>query len=361
MTRIRRMLPLALAAAVAACGAEAKRETEIRPVRTVTVAPQPIEDDRRAVGEVKPRYESELGFRVAGKVVARAVDVGAVVKKGDVLARLDDQDFRNKLKSAAADITSAEAALVEAEASEARQRQLLTTGATTRAQHDAALKNLRSAEARLESAKAALELARDQLAYAELRAEFDGIVTAVGAEPGQVVNIGQTIVRLARPDEKDAVFAIAEAAFKGRNPETERPTLLVTLLSDPAIQAEAVVREVAPVADPATRTYLVRVTLKNPPDQMRFGASVVARLTTATAPVVVLPASALFDKRGLPAVWVFDPGKKSVSLRAVTIERYETDRVIVAGGLVKDDIVVTAGVNRLREGQAVRLAEGASQ
>ena len=132
--------------------------------------------------------------------------------KGDVLARLDTQDYQNKLKSAESDIVAAEAGLVEARGSEARLRHLLANGHTTRANYDVALKNLRSAEAKLDSAKAALELARDQLSYAELRADFDGIVTAVGAEAGQVVNIGQTVVRLAQPGDKDAVFAIAEAA-----------------------------------------------------------------------------------------------------------------------------------------------------
>src|SRR5690606_26221795 len=121
----------------------------------------------------------------------RPVDVGARVAKGDVLARLDDQDFRNRLKSAEADVASAAAVLNEAKGSEERLKQLLTTGATTRTTYDAALKNLRSSQAKLESANAALELAKDQLKYAELTADFSGIITAVGAEPGQVVGVGQ--------------------------------------------------------------------------------------------------------------------------------------------------------------------------
>lgn len=358
MISAKKLLPLALAAAVGACGAEAKKEAEVRPVRTMTVAPKPIEDERRAVGEVRPRYESELGFRVSGKIVQRAVDVGAAVKKGDLLARLDDQDYRTKLKSAEADVAAAEAVLVEAQAAEARHRQLLAAGATTRANYDAAFKNMRSAEAKLESARAALDLAKDQLAYAELRAEFDGVVTATSAEPGQVVNVGQTVVKLARPDDRDAVFAVAEAAFKDRNPNVERPELIVTLLSDPRIEADGVVREVAPVADPATRTYQVRVTLRHAPDAMRFGTSVVGRLKVLTKPVVVLPGGALFDKGGQPAVWVVNRANGTVSLKSVTVERYETDKVVIAAGLEPGDVVVMAGVNRLREGQNVRVADG---
>jgi RND family efflux transporter MFP subunit len=352
---------IAAALALAGCEPEAAKAPEVRPVRTAVVAPKAIADDRRAVGEIKPRHESDLGFRVAGKIVSRAAEIGQEVKKGDLLAKLDEQDYRNKLQSAEADIAAAEAVLSEAEAAEGRSRQLLGQGHTTRANYDIAVKNLRSAEAKLSSAKAALQLAKDQLAYAELRADFDGVVTAVGGEPGQVINVGQTIVRLARPEDKDAVFAIAEAVFGQRRPD-ERPELIVALLSNPAIAAEGVVREVSPVADATTRTYQVKVSLRNPPEQMRFGASVMGRLKASTAPVIVLPGSALFDKGGKPAVWVVDKAKGTVSLKPVTIVRYETDSVIVSEGLAAGDVVVTAGVNRLRDGQSVRLlAEGATQ
>lgn len=346
-----------MAAALAACGQEAApKQTEVRPVRTVVVEPKPIEDDRQATGEIRPRQESDLGFRVAGKLVSRAVDVGVSVKKGDVLARLDEQDYQNKLRSAEADIAAAEAVLTEASGAESRLRQLLSTGTTTRANYDASLKNFRSAEAKLDSAKSAQALARDQLRYTELKADFDGVVTAVGAEAGQVVNVGQMIVRLAPPGEKDAVFAISEAALRGR-PDGEKPEISVQLLSNPDIVADGVLREVSPVADPATRTYQVKVTLKQPSEQMRFGASVLGRLKTTTAPVVVLPGSALFQKNGGPAVWVVDPASETVSLKPVVISRYETDRVVIAEGLAKGEVVVTAGVNRLREGQKVKRGE----
>ncbi len=192
------------------CDGPSAKAPETRPVRTVMVDPKPIEDDRQSVGEVRARYESDLGFRVSGKVIARLVDVGVSVKKGAVLARLDEQEYRNKLKSAEADIVAAEAVLVEAQGSEGRLRQLVASGATTRANYDTAVKNLRSAEAKLDSAKASRDLAKDQLSYTDLIAEFDGIVTATGAEPGQVVSAGQMIVRLARPTDKDGVFNIAE-------------------------------------------------------------------------------------------------------------------------------------------------------
>jgi RND family efflux transporter MFP subunit len=349
----------AILIALAGCQEAEEREAEIRPVRTVVVDPKPIEDDRTAVGEIKPRTETDFAFRVSGKLVSRAVDVGVLVQAGEVLARIDDQDYRNKAKSAEADVESAKAVLVEAESAEQRQKQLLDQGTTTRANYDAALKNLRSAKARLDSSNAALELAMDQLRYSELKADFSGIVTAVGAEPGQVINVGQAIVRMARPEEKDAVFAIAESAFKER--PASPPEVEVSLLSNPGIVAEGVLREVSPVADPATRTFQVKVALKDPPEQMRFGTSVRGRLKEETAPVVVLPGSALFDKEGKPAVWLFDAASGTVSLRNVTVNRFETDRVIVTDGLAKGDIVVTAGVNRLRESQRVKLMAEASK
>ena len=349
-----------LALLLVGCSDSSPKAPEIRPVRTIVVDPKPIDDDRQAVGEIKPRQETDLGFRISGKLVSRVVEVGTRVKKGDLLARLDEQDYQNKLRSAEADVTSAAAVLAEAQGAEARLRQLLASGTTTRANYDAALKNLRSAEAKLESANASFALAKDQVRYADLAADFDGIVTAIGAEPGQVINVGQMVVRLALPTDKDAVFNIAEAAFRGR-PASERPEVVVTLLSNPAVTAEGVVREISPVADPATRTFQVKVTLKDPPEQLRFGSSVIGRLKTTTAPVVVLPGAALFDKGGRPAVWVFQPATATVALKTVTVARFETDRVVISEGLEKGLIVVTAGVNRLREGQKVRLAEGAAQ
>jgi RND family efflux transporter MFP subunit len=351
---------LSLALPLAGCGEPPPKAPEVRSVRMTVVDPKPVTDDRSAVGEVRPRQESELAFRIAGKLVERAVDVGATVTKGAVLARLDTQDYRNKLKSAEADILAAEAVRTEAQATESRLSHLLANGHTTRANYDVALKNLRSAEAKLDAANTAVEMARDQLSYAELLADFDGIITAVSVEPGQVVAVGQTIVRLARPAEKDAVFAIAEAAFS-RQPGDPPPEIIAQLLSNPGVVAEGVVRELSPVADPATRTYQVKVTLKDPPEQMRFGSSVIGRIKAPSKAAVTLPGSALFEKDGRAAVWVVDPDASSVSLRPVSIARYETDRAVIADGLAKGDVVVTAGVNRLRENQKVRLLEGDQQ
>jgi RND family efflux transporter MFP subunit len=353
-------IPLALLVALGGCTSE-KATLDVRSVRTLVVDPQPIHDDRQAVGEVKPRYESDLSFRVAGKVLARRVDVGATVRQGDTLATLDTQDFQNRLRSAEAEVASADAVLVEARGDEARKAKLLSNGWTPQSTYDAVLRNLRSAEARLTSAKANLDLTHDQLRYTELKAEFDGVITAIGAEPGQNVNAGQMVVKLARPGDKDAVFNIAETAFTDRKSSGEHPEVIVWPLSNPELRIHGIVREISPVADSATRTYTVKVTLKDPPPQLRFGMSVGGRLKANSDPAVTLPLSALFEKKGSPAVWVFDHASGSVALRPVTVARYETDTAVIANGLAKGDVVVTAGTNTLREGQKVRVAEASSK
>jgi RND family efflux transporter MFP subunit len=328
---------------------------ESRLVRTLVVNPRPIGEDRQAIGEIKPRYESDLSFRVAGKVLSRLVDVGAWVRQGDTLATMDTQDYQNRLRSAEAEVSSAEAALLNAQGTEARQAKLLKDGWTPKATYDNALQNLQVTEARLRVAKANLDLSRDQLDYTTLKAEFGGVITAAGAEAGQNVNAGQMVVKLARPDDKDGVFNIAETAFTDIS--KTQLEIIAWPLSNPELAVDGVVREISPVADPVTRTYTIKVTLKNPPGQLRFGMSIGGRLKGDAALAVALPFSCLFEKNGSPAVWVLDQLSSSLDLRPITVARYDANTVIVAGGLSRGDIVVTAGVNTLTVGQKVRLVE----
>jgi len=355
--RLCNLLMLGFALALAGCKAD-ETPVESRLVRTLVVDLKAVGQDRHAIGEVKPRYESDLSFRVGGKVLSRLVDVGTSVKQGDTLATLDTQDYENRLRSAEADVASADAAVVEAQSTEGRQAKLLKDGWTPRATYDTTLRNLRAAEARLTAAKANLGLTQDQLRYTELKAEFDGLVTAVGAEAGQNVNAGQMVVKLARPGDKDGVFNIAETAFADAgNTEGE---VVVWPLSNPDMAVDGVVREISPVADPATRTYTIKVTLKDPPPQLRFGMSIAGRLKGRAPLAVALPLSAVFEENGLPAVWLFDPQSGCVSLKPVTVVRYEANTAVIADGLAKGDIVVTAGANTLRVGQKVRLADAVS-
>ncbi len=351
-----RLAPIALAAALlAGCNAEkaaAPAPAEARPVRTMVVNSKPYDDGRTLPGEIRPRIEADVGFRVAGKIAAREVGVGARVTAGQELARLDEQDLRNRLTAAEADVSAAEAGLTQARDTEGRQRQLLQSGTTTKARFDDAVAALRGAEAKEQSAQAALRLARDQLAYATLKADWDGIVTAVGAEAGQVVGAGQMVLRIARPGEKDAVFSVAEEQL--RHPPSS-PTIEVRLRGDAAVATTGRVREIAPVADAQTRTTLVKVAIEDPQDRFRLGALVVGQANWAVEPRMTTPLSAIFQKDRKPAVWVVDRATSTVHLQPVEILRYEPERAVLAGGLGEGDLVVTAGVNRLQEGQKVRI------
>ena len=181
------------------------------------------------------------------------------------------------------------------------------------------------------------------------------MITAVGAEAGQNVNAGQMVVKLARPDDKDGVFNIAETAFTDIS--DPQPEVIVWPLSNPDLAVEGVVREISPVADPATRTYTVKVTLKNPPPQLRFGMSIGGRLKGHAAPVVALPLSALFEKNGSPAVWVLDQQSSSLTLRPIAVARYEANIVVVASGLCQRGHRRHRGREHAAVGQKVRLAE----
>ena len=328
-------------------------------VRALRVEPRQIDDARSAIGEIRPRHESDLGFRLSGKIISRPVETGALVRKGDLLATIEDEDYRNRVRSAETDLATAEAVFVEARANERRLGSLFKKRYTSAVNYEASVKSLRSAEAKLESARIALQMAKDQLGYTQLRAEFDGIVTETGAESGQFVNVGQMVVRLADPKTLDAVFSIAESVF-ANSPAGELPRVVVTLLSNPGIRTFGQVREISPVADAATRTFRVKVALENPPAAMRFGASVAGRIDRPAESVVVLPGGALFDLGGKPAVWVVGANSE-VSLRPVSVARFEIDRVVIGKGLNQGDIVVTAGVNRLHEQQKVRLQQGVSK
>ncbi|KAA0678015.1 efflux RND transporter periplasmic adaptor subunit [Azospirillum brasilense] len=348
---------LALAPALAACqpqgGHHADAAPVIRPVRTITVEPVTFRMGGSATGTIEARADADLGFRIAGKLVERKVDVGNLVKAGDVLARLDDQDQRNALRTAEANLASAQADQVQARNEESRKRELLANGNAPQAQYDAALLAMRTADAKVVATQAALQSARDRVGYTELRADRDGVVTTIGAEPGQVVEAGQMVVRVAQPEEREAVFNVAETGIRAAPKD---PVIEVSLAGAPDIAAVGRVREISPQADPVTRTHTVRIALDNPPDALRLGATVVGRLKQPPAPVVELPGTALFEEAGRSFVWVVDPKAQTVRRQPVVIRARESDGpVIVTEGLTRGDVVVTAGVHSLSEGQRVRF------
>ena len=218
--------------------------------------------------------------------------------------------------------------------------------------YDEARQTLETAQSRADAAQAQLYIAENLVGYTELVADSAGVVTAVGAEPGEVVQAGRMIVQVAREDGRDAVFDVP-ARVKDLAPAD--PEIEVVLTTDPAVRAIGRVREVAPRADAVTGTFEVKVGLADPPAAMRLGSTVTGRMQVGGAGGIEVPASALTQADGQAAVWIVDPASETVSLRNIEVLRHDPARVLVAQGLETGDVVVTAGVQALRPGQKVRL------
>ncbi|MEO0035735.1 MAG: hypothetical protein RLZZ501_1758 [Pseudomonadota bacterium] len=329
-------------------------EPALRPVRAEPARAVAVQDFPALVGEVRPHFESDLGFKVAGRVAWRLNRLGAVVRRDEVVARLDEQDQRNQLATAQADLASARAGLAQAASEEKRQNTLRNDGWVSQARYESALQARDSAAAQVRAAGARLKLAQDQLGYTQLRAPADGVITALGAEAGQVVGAGQMVLRLARPERRDAVFALAENRLAELPPDAP---VEIALLDDPSVRSAGTVTEIAPSADPATRTYAIKVALPDDAEALRFGMSVVGRIQTGARRVIALPAAALFQQNGQPAVWVVDPASRAVALVPVGEVRIESGRLLIGDGLAEGALVVTAGVQTLVPGQKVRLLD----
>jgi membrane fusion protein, multidrug efflux system len=278
--------------------------------------------------------------------------VGDRVAAGQIVARLDPQIQDNALRSAEASLAALEAVLTQARLTFGRQQELLKNGWTPTAKFDEAQQKLLTAQAQVDSAKAQARIAREQQSYTVLYADGPGVVTAKGAEPGEVVHAGQMIVQLARDGGRDAVFDVPDELIRNGPKD---PLVEIVLNDDPNVKAVGRVREVAPQADSETRTYRVKVSIENPPQAMRLGATVTGSIRLSAPPGVEIPASALTEADGRPAVWVVDPEGHAVSLRSVDILRHDPDDVVISKGLEKGEVVVTAGVQTLRPGQKVRL------
>ncbi|RNM24860.1 efflux RND transporter periplasmic adaptor subunit [Dickeya undicola] len=326
-----------------------------RPVRTVTVAPSATGEVLSQTGEIRPTEETALGFRLDGRVISRAVDVGAVVKAGDVIATLDARDSENQLQSAKADLARAVASERLAEQNLNRMKLLAPNGAISRSQLDEAQSNWASAVSVRESAQASVKSAQDRLGYTRLSAPVAGVITAVSANPGQVVNAGQEVVRLATFTGRDAVFNVSERLITSG---LKDPLVTVSLLSNPAIKTQGHVRDVSPLADSETRTWRVRVSLVEPPQEMVLGATVQGEVTLPGGNAIELPASALTRQGDRPAVFVVDPQTQTLRLQPITLRNYSDSQIVVADGLTVGDKVVTAGVSKLRAGEKVALTEG---
>ncbi len=349
-----RLVLLTVAAMLALSACEKKEQVaEIRPVRSVIIEKHEVGDPIVLTGQLRARDEISLAFRLSGKLIARSADVGDTVRAGQIVAKLDSEAEKNAENAAQADYAAARAVLEQAESAEKRLRNLLEERAVSRTEYEVALRQLKTAQAQVHAAKAKLDSAKDQLGYTTLRAEADGIITAKGAEPGEVVGAGRMILLLARQNGRDAVFDMpAQVIRAGLSTQQQ---VEVWLADNPDIKTSGLIREVSPQADPATRTYRVKVELHDAPAGMFLGSTVVGRLLLQAGTQIEIPSSALNMTQGKPAVWIVDPRDATVHLRRVTVTRYTQDSVIIADGLKTGERVVTAGVQVLYEGQKVRL------
>ncbi|WP_154929188.1 efflux RND transporter periplasmic adaptor subunit [Pantoea anthophila] len=324
-----------------------------RPVKTVTAPPPSGAASLRLTGEIRAHDEVTLAFRLDGRVVSRTAELGDRVSAGQSLAALENDQTRNQLSSARADLDSARAAERVAALNLHRMRLLMPGGAIARSQLDSAQADWQSAQSRRLSSEAALKNAQDSLSWTRLTAPAAGRITAITVQPGQVVSAGQSVMTLAAGDARDAVFDLTTTE---RLQIADRTPLKVTLLADPGTEASGTVRDISPQADPQTRTWRLRVTLNQPPEAMAPGATVMVTLPDSQPPVIALPASALTRLADQPALLVVDAASR-LQLRPVVLARFDAQQIFVASGIQSGERIVTAGVATLQPGEKVLPAQ----
>ncbi len=331
---------------------------DVRPVRSTIVGTSQGSVGATYSGEVQARYESKLGFQTSGRIVARLVEVGSTVKRGQPLMRLDPAQEVLQVASADADVDGKKSRVAQDRIDLQRTEALLARHFASQAEVDAQRLALATSESQLKSALAQQQIKVNQRGYTVLVADRDGVVSAIHAEAGQVVSPGQAVVTVAADGEREVVVAIAES----RVDELKRAkSLQVSVWAQPGKRYSGALRELAPDTDSVTRTYSARISVKNPDAALRLGmtASVFAADIDG-ANAIRLPLTAVLNKDGRSLVWVVDAETGQVASRTVQLGAAQNDQVLVAGGLNPGETVVTAGVHMLFAGQKVKTAESAA-
>lgn len=348
---MKRLFILLMLSLLAACDQPLPPPPIPRPALVVTVGTHTAKAPTILIGEVRSRFESAQGFRIDGKIVERRVDVGNSVTKGQVLARLDNTDTGLSSQAANAEARAAEADRVLAQAELERYRQLYTRKFVSSQALDIKEAQFKSAAAKVKEARARAAVTGNQSRYTDLLAERDGVITEIRAEPGQVVEAGETIVHIAVPGSKEVAIAVPESTMSGVLIDTVAE---VRLWADPSTVYRGKVREVAPAADSVTRTFQVRVALPGADSRVRLGMTAGVRFYHQDRDDLLLPTPAVTRRDGQNIVWVVDPQNGQVQPRAVQTGAFREDGVIVTQGLHDGEQVVVAGVQTLVPGQAVR-------
>lgn len=337
----------------AGCRNEKEQAVDIPSVKTMRVMQVGESGKTSYAGEVKGRYESQLAFQVGGKVIQRHVDLGSRVKAGNVLLEIDAKDIKESENMAAAQVEAAKAQLVLAEANLNRYRKLYEKAAVSQAQYDQFRTSYDSALAAVRQAEAQYAQSKNAFLYSRLTADADGVISSVAAEAGQVVAAGQTVVTLVRDGDLEIEIQLPENRLQS---VVEGTPATVTFWAQDGLTVTGSVREIAPVADPASRTYKVRVSLVQPPVEVRLGMTANVIFTSEKQGIFTIPLSAIYQTDETPKVWVVED--QTVRLQPIAIDGFGDDRVRVLSGLYGGEVIVTAGVHKLREGQQVRPLEG---
>ena len=351
---------LAIACAISAGGCNDNRHAVAPRVRPALTAVAGKESDASAAfaGKIEPRYSSTLAFRVVGRVIARGVNVGDSVTKDARLAALDPLPYDLAVNAARAGLADAEAQLANAKAAEERLQALFAENHVPSQNLEAAQQAREATSAGVTRAQSALEKALEQRGYTELIADYDGVVTAIDTEVGQVVTPGQPVMAIARPDVRDAVIDAPEDAAANLQ---LGGAFEVALSIAPSQRIHGQVREIAPQADSLTRSRRVKIALDNPPADFRLGATITAYAPAQADARIKIPATALFERDGKLRVWTVDPASKTVMMREVNVVSRQGAAAEVSAGLEPGDRVVIAGVNSLEAGQSVKIPEEASK
>jgi len=340
---------LASTVLVAGCARETPKSEVIRPVRTITVDTTGTEA-WTLPGEVRARYETRLAFRLPGQMIERRVEVGQRVRAGEVIATIDARDADLAESQVRAQLAQAESQAALAEADLKRFGELRVRNFISQAEFDRREAQARQAREQVAAARAAAMQASNQVGYTVLTAPHAGVITALEAETGQVLAAGQTVARLARPDELEVSVSVPEHRL---HEFTNGVTYRVGLWALPGSSYAGSLREISPVADPATRTYAARIALKGEDSRLGIGMTAELRVTGGGGAAPRLPVSAIFHREGKPAVWIVKDGQ--VELVAVSTGELHGNDVAITAGLEPGQRVVTAGVNRLEPGQHVAL------
>ncbi|MCX9154540.1 efflux RND transporter periplasmic adaptor subunit [Niveibacterium sp. 24ML] len=349
---IRPLLALACAAglALAGCSREAPPPAEARTAVVRTVGSTEAQQLTVYAGEVRARHESDLAFRIAGKVIERPAALGAKVKKGELLARIDPQDVEANAEAAKAQVVAASSDLALAKAEFDRSKALAEQQFVSGSVVDQRRAALLAAQARLQQARSQSEIASNQASYARLVADRDGTVTATPVDAGQVVAAGQAVVRLAASNEREVQIFIPEKRLAGT---AVGAAVLVSPWADKGKVFDGVVREVASAADVATRTYAVRIAVPKADEALSLGSTAAVVFPSAGKPAIVLPHGAIVQNEGQAKVWVVG-SDNTLSARAVKLGAYREDGALIESGLANGDRVIVAGAHRLAAGDKIK-------